>query len=93
MTLKQCSAGQMVRHISSKRMTITGLISLGEQWIMGIRAKSPEPGEESCIRQMRNYVGQKMLYCNTKCKIKLAVNEKCLHPSCDAFTKTLKVVI
>lgn len=54
MTLKQCSAGQMVRHISSKRMTTTGLISLGEQWMMGIRAKLPEPGGESCTKQMRN---------------------------------------
>ena len=54
MTLKQCSAGQMVRHISSKRITTTDLISLREQWMMGIRVKLPEPGGESCTRQMRN---------------------------------------
>ena len=39
MILEQCSAGQMVRHISSRITITTGLISLGVQWMMGIRAK------------------------------------------------------
>lgn len=56
MILEQYSAGQTVRHISSRITTTTGLISLAVQWMMGIRVQYQEPGEELCTRQILSNV-------------------------------------